>query len=77
MKKYNPTKFDHEKRCVTIGKKGNNTILHAIPKEGSLNMITSSSMSKLLKKGHTLMTHLFKVQLNPVIGYIYRWLQIL
>lgn len=59
MKKNNPTKFDHEKKCVTIGRKGNETILHAIPGEGSLSMISGSAMGRLIRKGQTLMTHLF------------------
>lgn len=66
MKKYNPTKFDHEKRCVTIGKKGNKIVLCVILEEGSLNMINNSSMGKLLGKGHTFMAHLFMIQEHPV-----------
>lgn len=64
MKKYNPTKFDHETNTVTIGRKYNKTVLHSITKEGRLNMISSSSMVRLLKKGHTLMVHLFMVSLS-------------
>lgn len=30
MKKYNLTKFDHEKKCVIIGKKGNKLVLKGI-----------------------------------------------
>ncbi|KAM3283214.1 hypothetical protein P3S67_026859 [Capsicum chacoense] len=59
MNKYNPTKFDHEKRCVTIGRKNNKTALHAIPMEGSLSMISGSTMGTLIKKGQTLIAHLF------------------
>jgi len=59
MKKNNPTKFDHEKRCVTIGRKSNKTVLHAIRVEGSLSMISGNVMSKLIKKGQTLIAHLF------------------
>lgn len=69
MKKYNPTKFDHEKKCVTIGRKGNKTVLHAIPEAGSLSFINGSSMGKLLRKGQTLMAHLFMVS---VTGYLNR-----
>lgn len=39
MKKFNPTKFDHEKRCVTIGRKGNKVVLHAIPENGQPSLI--------------------------------------
>lgn len=66
MKKYNPTKFDHEKKCVTIGRKGNKTILHAIPETGSLNLISGSSMGKLMRKGQTLISHLFMVGVNQL-----------
>lgn len=45
MKKYNPTKFDHGKKCVTIGKKGNKLILKGITEEGRLNMIHSGAMN--------------------------------
>ncbi|KAH0764728.1 hypothetical protein KY285_000599 [Solanum tuberosum] len=59
IKKNNPIKFDHEKKFVTIGRKGNKTILHVIPGEGSLSMISGSAMGRLIKKGQTLMAHLF------------------
>lgn len=61
MKKFNPTKFDHEKHCVTIRKKGNKMVLHAIP-ERQPDMITSSIMGKILKKGQTLLTHLLMLK---------------
>ncbi|KAH0748079.1 hypothetical protein KY290_027311 [Solanum tuberosum] len=44
MKKHNPTKFDHERRCVIIGRKPNKLVLPALV-EGSLKMLTSGSMS--------------------------------
>lgn len=66
MKTYNPTKFDHEKKCVTIGRKGNKTVLHAIPEAGSLSLISGSSMGILLRKGQTLMAHLFMVSVNQL-----------
>lgn len=53
------TKFDHEKMCVTIGRKSNKIVLHAIPVEGSLSMISVNAMRKVIKKGKTLITHLF------------------
>ncbi|KAM3345338.1 hypothetical protein P3S68_025047 [Capsicum galapagoense] len=59
MKKYNPTKFDYEKRCMTIGRKNNKIVLHAIPMERSLSMISGSTMGKLIKKRQTLIAHLF------------------
>lgn len=62
MKKYNPTKFDHEKQCVTIGRKGNKVVLKAIPDKGQISMITGSTMSKLFSKGQTIMAHLFLIQ---------------
>ncbi|XP_075101843.1 uncharacterized protein LOC142177270 [Nicotiana tabacum] len=46
MKKHNPIKFDHEKKCVTIGRKNNKLVLHGITEEGRLNMMTSRSMCK-------------------------------
>ena len=30
MKKHNPTKFDHERKCVTIGRKANKLVLLGI-----------------------------------------------
>nr|XP_016489435.1 PREDICTED: uncharacterized protein LOC107809347 [Nicotiana tabacum] len=59
MKKHNPTKFDHEKMCATISKKGNKLILQGITEEGKLTMITSGAMGKMLRKGQALITHLF------------------
>ncbi|OIS99338.1 putative mitochondrial protein [Nicotiana attenuata] len=59
MKKHNPTKFDHEKMCVTIGKKGNKLVYQGIFEEGKLNMISSGTMGKILKKGQALIAHLF------------------
>lgn len=50
MKTHNPTKFDHEKNCVTIGIKGNKLVQHGIPEEGKLNMISSKTMSKVLNE---------------------------
>lgn len=50
MKKYNPTKFDHEKRCVTIGRQSSKLVLHAILEEGSLHMINSGTMGRLIRK---------------------------
>ncbi|XP_019251395.1 PREDICTED: uncharacterized protein LOC109230342 [Nicotiana attenuata] len=61
MKKHNPTKFDHEKMCVTIGKKGNKLVLQGITEEGKLTMITSGTMGKMLKKGQALIAHLFMI----------------
>lgn len=51
MKKHNPTKFDHERQCVTIGRKPNKLVLPALVEEGSLKILTSGSMSRILKKG--------------------------
>ncbi|KAH0784252.1 hypothetical protein KY290_003850 [Solanum tuberosum] len=48
-----------EKKCVTIGKKGNKLVLKGITEEGRLNMIHSSAMNKTLKEGHSLIAHLF------------------
>ena len=62
MKKYNPTKFDHEKQCVTIGRKSNKVILRSISDEGQISMITGNTMSKLFSKGQTIMAHLFLFQ---------------
>ncbi|XP_019230960.1 PREDICTED: uncharacterized protein LOC109211833 [Nicotiana attenuata] len=59
MKKHNPTTFDHEKMCVTIGKKGNKLVLQGITEEGKLTMITSGTMGKMLRKGQALLAHLF------------------
>nr|XP_025884730.1 uncharacterized protein LOC112940684 [Solanum lycopersicum] len=39
MKKYNPTKFDHEKQCVTIGRKSYKVVLRAILDKGQLLVI--------------------------------------
>ena len=64
MNKYNPTKFDHEKNSVTIGKKNNKLVLHGIQEGGSLNMISGSSMARVLKKGQALIAHLFIVQVD-------------
>ncbi|XP_070028563.1 uncharacterized protein [Nicotiana sylvestris] len=59
IKKHNTTKFDHEKIWVTIGKKGNKLVLQGIFEEGKLNMISSGTMGKMLKKGQALIAHLF------------------
>lgn len=50
MKKYNPTKFDHEKQCVTIGRKSYKVVLRAILDKGQVSMITGGTMSKLFSK---------------------------
>nr|XP_009760314.1 PREDICTED: uncharacterized protein LOC104212668 [Nicotiana sylvestris] len=73
MKKHNPTKFDHEKMCVTIGNKGNKLVLQGITEEGKLNMITSGTMGKILRKGQALIAHMFmmsdvKVEEQDPIG---------
>ncbi|KAH0757777.1 hypothetical protein KY290_021270 [Solanum tuberosum] len=59
MKKYNPTKLDHEKQFVTIGRKGNKVILREILDKGQISMITGGTMSKLFSKGQIIMAHLF------------------
>ncbi|KAF3663538.1 hypothetical protein FXO38_10587 [Capsicum annuum] len=64
MKRHNPTKFDHEKKSITIGKKGNKLVLKGITEEGRLNMIHSGSMNKILKKGQALNAHLFMMNLE-------------
>lgn len=61
MKRHNSTKFDHERRCVTIGRKPNKLVLPALAEEGSLRMLSSGSMSRILKKGQDLIAHLFIV----------------
>lgn len=58
-KRNNPTKFDHEKKCVTIGRNGNKTILHVFIGENSLSMIIGSVMGWLIKKDQNLMANLF------------------
>lgn len=64
MKRHNPTKFDHERRCVTIGRKPNKLVLPALV-EGSLRMLTSGSMSRILKKGQALIANLFVMSILP------------
>ncbi|KAH0730265.1 hypothetical protein KY289_001453 [Solanum tuberosum] len=59
MKKYYPTKFDHEKKCLTMCKKGNKLIFKGITEEGRLNMTPSGAMNIILKKGHALIANLF------------------
>ncbi|KAH0644742.1 hypothetical protein KY284_032626 [Solanum tuberosum] len=59
MKKHNPTKFDRERNCVTIGRKNNKLVLKGISEEGKLSVINSGAMGKLLKKGNSLFAHLF------------------
>jgi len=39
-------------------------VLHAITEEGSIHMINSSTMGKLIRKGQTLMAHLFMVSMD-------------
>ncbi|XP_070022047.1 uncharacterized protein [Nicotiana sylvestris] len=51
MKKFNPTKFDHEKNCVTIRKKGNKVVLQGINQQRQLGWTSGSTMGKLIKKG--------------------------
>uniref|UniRef100_A0A3Q7FJK1 Retrotransposon gag domain-containing protein n=2 Tax=Solanum lycopersicum TaxID=4081 RepID=A0A3Q7FJK1_SOLLC len=63
MKKHNPTKFDHEQRCVTIGKKTNKLVLPRIVEEGNLSMLSSEAMRKMLKKGQDMVTHLFMMNM--------------
>lgn len=43
-KTYNPIKFDHEKNCATIGKKGAKVVLKGSSKDGKLNVISSNTM---------------------------------
>ncbi|XP_070055402.1 uncharacterized protein [Nicotiana tomentosiformis] len=66
MKTHSPTKFDHEKNYVTIGRKGNKLVLHGIPEEGKLSMISSKTMGNVLKKGQALLAHLFMI--NSVVA---------
>ncbi|KAH0671271.1 hypothetical protein KY285_023835 [Solanum tuberosum] len=61
---HNPTTFDHEKRCVIIGRKPNKLVLPALV-EGSLKMLSSGSMSRILKKGNALIAHLFMMSMMP------------
>ena len=63
MKKHNPTKFDHERKCVTIGRKVNKLVLPGIAGEGSLSMLSSGSMKKMLKKGQAIVVHLFMMNM--------------
>lgn len=63
MEKHNPTNFDHEKKCVTIGRKGNKLVLPGLAEEGRLIMMSSGTMRKMLKKGQTLISHLFMMSL--------------
>lgn len=67
MKKHNPTKFDHEKQCVTIGRKGHKVIMRAVPEKGQINMISGCAMSRLFTKGQTLMAHLFLIQATEAV----------
>ncbi|KAF3623801.1 hypothetical protein FXO37_31675 [Capsicum annuum] len=67
MKKHNPTKFDHEKQCVTIGRKGHKVIMRAILEKGQINMISGCAMSRLFTKGQTPMAHLFLIQATEVV----------
>lgn len=69
MKKYNPVKFDHEKNIVTIGRKGNKVVFKGHSTEGRLNLLSSSSMGKLIKKGHSIMAHLFMVTATTSTAY--------
>ncbi|KAH0760050.1 hypothetical protein KY290_023543 [Solanum tuberosum] len=64
MKRHNPITFDHEKRCVIIGRKPNKLVFPALV-EGSLKMLSSCSMSRILKKGHALIAHLFMMSMMP------------
>ncbi|KAG5590596.1 hypothetical protein H5410_041110 [Solanum commersonii] len=59
MKQHNPTKFDHERNCVTIRRKNDKLVLKGIFEEGKLSVINSGAMGKLLKKGNALFAHLF------------------
>lgn len=69
MKKFNPTKFDHEKRCATIGRKGSKVVLQAIPENEQLSLISGSTVGKLLRKGQTIMAHLFLIEIENVQEY--------
>lgn len=62
MKKHNPTKFDRERKCVTIGRKGNKLALHGIPEEGRMSIISSGSLGRMIKKGHAIISHLFMMK---------------
>ncbi|PHT64289.1 Aspartic proteinase CDR1 [Capsicum annuum] len=64
MKKHNPTKFDHEKKC---GIKSNKLVLKEIVEKGKLNMITSGTMNKMLKTGQTHIARLFMMSTNDNI----------
>lgn len=64
MKKHNPTKFDHEKKCVTIGRKSNKLVLQGLPEEVRLSMMSSRTMGKVLKKGQALIAHLFMMSVE-------------
>ncbi|XP_049362571.1 uncharacterized protein LOC125827300 [Solanum verrucosum] len=52
MKKHSPTKFDHERNCVTIGKKNNKLVLKGISEEGKLSVINSGAMDDFLDELH-------------------------
>lgn len=62
MKRYNPTKFNHENNSVAIRRKNNKIVLQGISKKGNLSMISESSMGKVLRKGQAIISHLFMVQ---------------
>ncbi|KAL3373488.1 hypothetical protein AABB24_005465 [Solanum stoloniferum] len=64
MKRHNPTTFDYEKRCVIIGRKTNKLVFPALV-EGSLKMLSSGSIRRILKKGHALIAHLFMMSIMP------------
>ncbi|XP_070055604.1 uncharacterized protein [Nicotiana tomentosiformis] len=66
MKKYNPTKFDHENKCVTIGRKGKKLALHDIPDEGWMSMILSDLLGRMIKNGHAIISHLFMLSTSSV-----------
>ena len=57
------TKFDHERKCVTIGRKANKLVLPGIAGEGSLSMLSSGLMKKMLKKGQAIVVHLFMMNM--------------
>lgn len=65
MKRYNPTKFDHERKCVTIGRKSNKLVLPELVKECRLSMISSGAMRKMFKKGQDIVAHLFMKNIVP------------
>ena len=67
MKKHNPTKFDHERKCVTIGRKANKLVLPGIAGEGSLNMLSTGSMRKMLKKGQAIFAHIFMMNMIKTV----------